>query len=559
MSISAIGAQSALAIQQLLAMRNQFDDLQRQLSTGQKSADYAGLGLNRGVTVALNAQLSAIAGYDATISAASTRIALMNTALTRMTDIGSTVRQAMVTANSTNDAGGAITAQTTAQTSLDELLGLLNTDAGGRYMFSGRATDTPAVETLDHILDGDGTRAGLKQLISERAQADVGANGLGRLTVAQPTATSVSVTEDAGVFGLKLGSVNSTLTGATVTGPSGSPASLSVDFTGTPNDGEAVTLRFTLPDGSSENMTLTATTKSPPGTNQFTIGATPAATAANFQAALTTGLGTLAATSLTAASAVAASNEFFAADANNPPQRVAGPPFATATAMTAGSAADTVIWYTGESGSDPARGTAVAQIDRSLMVSYGARANEGGLRNLVQNIATLAAVTVSASNPNAGGLSVALNRRLGANLGGAGSQALTSIAAEIASAQTSMDVAKTRHQQTGATFMKTEARPGGCEDHRLGSSTSAQVTGRSARRIATAWPPNVAATACRSATGLPSISATSECSGGAGSSGARTSSAGSCAGTSGDSPASASPGRAVGALPGDGADSLPGG
>lgn len=476
MSTSAIGAQSGLAIQQLVAMRSQFDDLQRQLSTGQKSANYAGLGLDRGITVSLNAQLSALSGYDATIATVSTRIDLMNTALTRMSAIGSTVRQAMVAANSTSDASGAITAQTTAQTSLDELLGLLNTDAGGRYLFSGRATDTPAVEIYDHILNGDGTRAGLKQLISERTQADVGANGLGRLTVSQPTATSVGITEDAGVFGFKLASTNSTLTGATVTGPSGSPATLSIDFTGTPNEGEALTLRLSLPDGSSENLTLTATTKSPAGPNQFTIGATAAATAANLQTALSTGLGTLAATSLTAASAVTASDDFFSADANNPPQRVAGPPFDTAAAMTAGSAADTVIWYTGEAGSDPARGTAVARVDQSLAVSYGARANEDGLRNLVQNIATLAAVTVSSSDPNAGGLSLALNQRLSTDLNGTGQQLLTNIAAQLASAQTTIGSAKTRHQQIGATLSDYLQQISGVSSEEVGSKILALQT-----------------------------------------------------------------------------------
>lgn len=452
MSISAIGAQSALAIQQLVDMRAQFDDLQRQLNTGQKSADYAGLGLDRGVTLGLNAQLSAISGYDAAIDTVSTRISLMNNALTRMSDIGSTVRQAMTTANSTSNGSGAASAQTIARSSLDELLGLLNSNAAGRYLFSGRATDTPAVESLDRILDGDGARAGLKQLISERAQADLGASGLGRLTLAQPTASSVSVTEDAGIFGFKLASVNSTLSNATVTGPGGAPASLSVDFTGLPGSGEPITLRLTLPDGSSDNLTLTATTNSPAGPNEFTIGATPAATAANFKAALSSGLGTLAATSLTAASAVAASDEFFSADASNPPQRVAGPPYATATAMTAGAATNTVIWYTGEAGSDPARGTASARVDQSLDVSYGARANEAAIRGLIQNVATLAAVTVSPSNPNASSLSTTLNQRLSSNLNGGGGQTLAGISAELAAAQTTFDAAKERHQQTSATL-----------------------------------------------------------------------------------------------------------
>jgi flagellar hook-associated protein 3 FlgL len=453
MGINSIGSVPSAMVQSLVDMRSQFDDLQRQLSTGQKSANYAGLGLDRGLTVSLNAQLSAINGFDNTIDIVMNRVSLMNTALGRMSDIGSAIKATMVQANTTGNGSGAMTAQAIAKTSLDELLGLLDTKAGDRYLFSGRATDTPAVETLDHILNGDGARAGLQQLISERAQADLGSTGLGRLTVSTPTATSVSVTEDAGVFGLKLASANSTLSGATLTGPSGSPAALSVDFAANPNNGEAFTLRFTLPDGSSDNLTLTATTTSPPGANQFAIGATAAATAANFQAALTTGIGNVAATSLTAASAVAASNEFFSADANNPPQRVNGPPFDTATAMTTGSAADTVIWYTGEAGSDPARDTASARIDPSLVANYGVRANEDGIRALVQNIATLAAVTVSPSNPNGTALSIALNQRLATNINGStGSQSVTDIEAELAGAQTSLNAAKARHQQTSATL-----------------------------------------------------------------------------------------------------------
>ena len=452
MSISAIGSQSALAVQQLVNMRSQFTDLQRQLSTGQKSDNYTGLGLDAGMSVSLNAQLAAITSYDSSIDIASTRINLMSTALGQMTDISSSVKAAIAQANSTVDGSGAGAAQQTAQSSLDELLGLLNTQAGDHYLFSGNASDQPAVETLDHILNGDGSRAGLKQLISERTQADLGVGGLGRLTV-NTAASTVTVSDDTSPFGFKLASASSNLTNATVSGPSGSPASLSVNFTGVPTAGDTVTLRLNLPDGSSQNLTLTATTQSPPGANQFTIGATAAATAANFQSALTTSLGTLAATSLTAASAVTASNDFFNADVNNPPQRVNGPPFSTATSMTAGTTANTVIWYTGDAGSGSARDTATARVDPSLVVSYGARANETAIRALVQNVATLAAVQITPSTANAAGLSAALNQRLSSNLNGSsGSQTLTDIATAIAGAQTAMTAAKDRHQQTTATL-----------------------------------------------------------------------------------------------------------
>jgi flagellar hook-associated protein 3 FlgL len=455
MSVSSIGGQSAVAIQQLVNMRSQFDDLDRQLSTGLKSDTYAGLGSDAGVTVGLNAQLSALSSFDDTINTVTTRIDLMSTALQNMSTVGSNVTAALQQANAGIDGSGQDVAQQTAQSSLGELIDLLNTQSGNRYLFSGSATDQPAVASYDAILNGDGSKAGLTQLISERNQADLGADGLGRLVISQPTSTSVSVAEDSSSpFGLKLASVTSNLTNGTVSGPSGSPASLSVDMSGgNPTAGDTITLRFNLPDGSSENLTLTATAVSPPEANQFTIGATPSATAANLQTALTASIGTLAATSLTAASAVAASNDFFDGDANNPPQRVSGPPFDTATSMVAGTPDNTVIWYTGEAGSGPASATATARVDPSLVISYGARANESGIRALVQNVATLAAVQISSSDPNAAKLSTALNQRLNANLSNnGGSQSIIGIETQLAAAKNSATAAQSRHRQTSATL-----------------------------------------------------------------------------------------------------------
>ena len=284
-------------------------------------------------------------------------------------------------------------------------------------------------------------------------EIDLGADGLGRLAFSTSGST-VSVAEDAvSPFGFKLASVNSSLTNATVSGPSGSPAALSVNFTGAPNDGDAVTLNFNLPDGTTQNLTLTATTQAPAGANQFTVGATPAATAANFQSALTAAVGGLAATSLKAASTMSASNDFFDGDSSNPPQRVAGPPYDTATGMTAGTAANTVIWYTGEDGAGSARATASARVDPNLVISYGTRANETALRNLVQNVATLAAVTISPSDPNGSGLSTALGQRLSTAMSGSpGVQTISDMETELAGAQASMNSSKSTHQQTSATL-----------------------------------------------------------------------------------------------------------
>jgi hypothetical protein len=121
--------------------------------------------------------------------------------------------------------------------------------------------------------------------------------------------------------------------------------------------------------------------------------------------------------------------------------------------MTAGTTANTVVWYTGDAGTDPARGTATTRIDPALVVSYGARANETGLRTMVQNVATLAAVTLSPSDPNLSNFTAALSQRIGTGLSGApGQQSVTDIEAELAGVQTTMASVKGRHAQTAATL-----------------------------------------------------------------------------------------------------------
>ncbi|MEA2906568.1 MAG: flagellar hook-associated protein 3 FlgL [Alphaproteobacteria bacterium] len=449
MSISGIGSRSALGVQSLVDMRAQLDDLQRQLGTGKRASTYAGVGLERGFVVGLRSHVAALSSFDDAGTQVGVRVNLAQSVLGRIGDIGHAVK-ATAFQQSNIDSSGSTTGQTVAYSELGEILGLLNTQSGDRYLFSGRATDQPAVESVDHIMNGDGARAGFKQIVAERKQADLGANGLGRLVVSAPTATAVSLAEDSvSPFGFKLSGVNSTLSNATVTGPAGAPAALSVNLTGLPNAGGTLQVRFNLPDGTTESITLTATSSPTPGANEFAIGATPAATAANLQAKLTATLGKLADTSLTAASAVTAGKDFF----GDPPQRVSGPPFNSATALVTGTPSNTVSWYTGENGSDPARATATARVDSAISVSYGVRANEQGIRWTIQNIAALAVVTFPPGDPNATARNGALNRRVGTNLDTpAGIQQVKDIQAELAGVQSTIATATDRHQQTKSTL-----------------------------------------------------------------------------------------------------------
>jgi len=449
MTISGIGSRSSLGVQTLVDMRRQLDDLQRQFATGKKSETYAGLGLDRGLAVGLRSRLSGLEAFQSSIDHVDVRLNVAQTSLDRLADIGREVKSAAFQ-SSLIDSNGTTIPQSTAYASLNEMLGLLNTQAGDRYIFSGRETEQPAVARFDHIMDGDGARAGFKQIVSERKLADLGTLGRGRLDITAPTATSVQVAEEtpATVFGFKLSSINSSLTNSTVTGPAGAPPAMSVDFTGLPNAAETIQFRFTLPDGTSELITLTATNSTTPGANEFTIGATAALTAGNLQTALTDSIETLANTSLVAASAVAAADNFF----NGTPQRVSGPP-ATATALVAGTPANTVSWYTGENGADPARSTATARADTSITVSYGMRANEEGIRWMVQNVAALAAVTFASGDPDAVARNAALNSRVGTNLAvPAGIQTIEDIETELVGAQYTLQAATDRHKQTKSTL-----------------------------------------------------------------------------------------------------------
>ena len=446
-----VGSVSSSMLQSILDMRERLDDLQRQFGTGVKSDTYAGLGADRGISLSLRGQISAISGYDAAMAATGIRLTLAQSALTGIDNAARTVKTAAIDSAFSIDPSGQSTQQKGAMSQLDLMLGLLGTQAGDRSLFSGKAVDKPAVASTDLIINGDGIRAGLKQMIAERKLADLGASGLGRLNVTNPVAGTMRVAEDVGPFGFKLAAVNSSLSNATVTGPAGAPPRIDVAMTGQPAAGQTIAFSFNLPDGTSQSLTLTATTASPPGPDQFTIGANATATAANLGTALTASLSKLAATSLVAASAMAASDNFFNTAGGNPPQRVNGPPFDTATSLTAGTPADTVVWYTGDDGADPSRGTAAVQIDPSVSVSYGMRANEQALRLALQNVAAFAASTFLASDPNAKSAYTALGQRVAVGLAGApGQQKVSDISSEIATAQTAFQSAQARHQQTSA-------------------------------------------------------------------------------------------------------------
>jgi flagellar hook-associated protein 3 FlgL len=457
MRITTTALRSTVLDRAMTDLRATYDDLTRQLSSGKVSDTYGGLGVGRGLALAMQAKISDMKGYQSSIDSVNLRVNMLSTSLTRLNTMASDQRSDTDPTDNTLIVNGQTRAQVDARQRLDEALSVLGTDIVGSYIFGGRATDKSPVLTADKILDGDGTKVGLKAVIAERRAADAGiidtdgtgTDSAGRLTVSALAGSGFTVAEDgAHPFGFKLAGGATTIPGATVSAPAGTPASLDVTMTQQAAEGDTVRLTLNLPDGTTDDIVLTASAKAT-GAAQFQIGATAADTAANLRTALVGQLATHAQTSLSAASSVVSSNAFFAAGPNTPAKRVdLTPPAtaATATALRDATPADTVLWYTGDD--DPAvspRDSTQSKIDSGLTVSYGVRANEAGIAKVVSAFAIMAAEVYPDGDPNAKDRNIALSDRTRAAL--APDQqvgSITAITTELSGAQRAAQAADTR-------------------------------------------------------------------------------------------------------------------
>jgi flagellin-like hook-associated protein FlgL len=369
--------------------------------------------------------------------------------------------------------------QQSASNALNEIVDIFNSNIAGNYVFGGKSTDAAPVASVDTILSGSGTQAGFRQVLSERLQADQGsATGavptsppgqvLGRLSVTTPltNTNAVTVTANGGVFGWQLSSITTSGTGSpapTLTQPTGGQSSTTVDFTNASlNSGDTVTLNLTGPDGSSEAVPLTATTTSPAPAGSFTIGSTPAATAANFNTALQSSLNTVGQTDLVAASAEAAGADFFNTYQGAAPQRVqpgagGSTDFADATSLvagiTSGPNANTVAWYTGDQSATNPRDDATAQIDTSISVNYGVRANEPGFALQVQQLAIASAFNASSGTATTKAAYLSLTSKISNNLSNPPTnKTISGIQTDLADAYATANNAKARLTTQSGTY-----------------------------------------------------------------------------------------------------------
>lgn len=442
------GAYRSARTDTYVSSRTQLDGLQRQLTTQKRSETFSGLGIDRRISLDLNAKISSIDSWLSGIQLANVNLKLMSGAV----EIFAKLTSETVTDTRSNSyvpsSTGLSAPQIMAEEKFKQTLDLLNTNVNGRYLFSGRTSDVEPVAGFQDIFYGDGAgRDGLETLIKERQLAD-GADGQGRLTTAV-AGTTATVTREAvnAAYGFQLATPPATTNSAAlvinpVVGP---PAGFSVNVVGPPLAGETLRFKLGLPDGTTQDVTLTARATGMTGDDatSFEIGADPAATAAAIGTSIAAALSKGAQTELRAASAVYTANDFFS---RTPPERV---DTADYTAAPAADANRTVSWYKGEDGAGSARQTSTVQVDQTQIVGTGARANEEAFQVGLAAFAVLALekFKTTDAHPQAGYES--LISRVSQQLGfGEGVQKPAEIITELGSAQTSLARAKERNEST---------------------------------------------------------------------------------------------------------------
>ena len=389
-------------------MRKQGADLERQLTTGRRADSYGGLGIRRGQALDLRANLSALSAWQQGIKSADTRLKMMLQSIQGLDKIASDTKAIAALPASKVIPGARPQEQMLAQANLQGAIDFLNAEFGGRSLFAGRAHDQRPVANYTAIMQGVG------QAIADRATDD-GVAGIGQLAVNRAGAT-VTITDN-GDPDLGFAIAGASSSGGSVTAVSGPPASFTV--TQAPAAGERITLTLTLPDGSREEVSLIAETTAGPG--QFVTGGTPDQVAERIEQAMLDALGREASTSLSAASALLASQAYFENPAN---------------------------WYSGSDAADPgqARSTATLRIDETQTVGIGAQANEDAFRTLLSQLAALSATDFSDGSTRR--LESMMSRVRDNLTPQAGEQSIAQIGMELGVAASTMSGAAERHKAT---------------------------------------------------------------------------------------------------------------
>ena len=446
----------------LVNLKSQLDGLSTQLTTGRTSETYGGLGTDRSTSLSGHATLSALDGYDATITGTQTRVKLASASLTQLTSLTTTLRSS-ISNSALNNGATADNNALLARNSLDAALDALNQQSAGQYLFGGRDLDTAPVVSGDVLLNGTTTPKadGLKTVVQEQIDTDLGPAGTGRLTVSAPNSTTVSLAEETNPltrvdFGFQFaGAPTATGSALSVTAQASAPSTTyNIGLSAQPAIGDSLSITLKLSDGTTTTVKLTAQSQTTAdSTSGFVIGATTAETATNLSNALTGALKNAANTTLAAKSVVDATTRFFdggdriGKDSGGNPVYMSK--LSPTDAASASNQKSTVQWYKGEASTTDPRASTTVRIGATNTAEVGARANEDAIKDALKSLAAAAVSNVGTTTTSAARWQAVATR---ATTLLPASGALEEITADFSLAASSLSNAQTQNKTTRATL-----------------------------------------------------------------------------------------------------------
>lgn len=154
MSVTSLGdlSQSYATRLRNVALRQEIDKLTQELATGQVANVRDVLAGNYSYLTDIERRMDVLNGFDVATSEAAIFGGALQNALGVIQDFGGDLASSLLTAGTSATSASSSDKILEARTTLDGLIGTFNTNAAGRYIFSGVATDRPPLPDSETLL-----------------------------------------------------------------------------------------------------------------------------------------------------------------------------------------------------------------------------------------------------------------------------------------------------------------------------------------------------------------------------------------------------------------------
>ncbi len=146
-------AQTFMLRQRNTALKYDMNRLTTELATGQVADVRQVLAGNYSYLTDLERKRDILAGYGVATSEATHFASTMQTALGRFDDLTQTLSSSLIIAGTGATGPNGTDTASEARNTLNAMVGTLNTDIAGRYLFAGTATNQPPLVDADALLD----------------------------------------------------------------------------------------------------------------------------------------------------------------------------------------------------------------------------------------------------------------------------------------------------------------------------------------------------------------------------------------------------------------------